>query len=229
MSNRNEDRLGLGLPTPSKDAAEPLDLAEKAMSLDFPAPTEFVDLPSKGKFYPQGHPLNGKESVEINFMTTKDEDILSSKLLLKKGKAIDKFIDHILVDKKIKSHDLLIGDKNAILIAARISGYGNIYEAGIVCEHCGEKFKHNFDLNKIVPVEGAIPEGETDIQKTPNNSFLVKLKKSKWVAEIRPLFGKDDTHKQMNSTRARFVYYKDFGKVTQETFLNDSEKKKAQK
>jgi hypothetical protein len=200
MSNRNEDRLGLGLPIPSKDSSEPTEVLEEVgMGLDFPAPTEYVNLPSEGKYYPEGHLLKGQESVEINFMTTKDEDILSSKLLLKKGKAVEKFVDHILTDKRLKSKDLLICDKNAILIAARISGYGNLYEAGVICQSCGEKFKHTFDLNEITHKEKKeiedVIEGE--------NTFLVTLPKTKWIVEIRPLFGKDEEKlfKSMELTR----------------------------
>ena len=86
-------------------------------------PTEFVELPSAGIGYADTHPLHQQDTVEIRFMTAKDEDILSSQTLLKKGIAIDRFVDNILVNKTINSSNLLIGDKNAILIAARVSGY----------------------------------------------------------------------------------------------------------
>ena len=57
-------------------------------------------------------------------MTAKDEDILTSRALLKKGLAVDRLLENIIVDKRIKTHSLLVGDKNAIIIAARITGYG---------------------------------------------------------------------------------------------------------
>ena len=71
--------------------------------MDFITPTQFVELPSEGKFYPVGHPLHNQETIEIRFMTAKDEDILTSRSLLKKGIAIDRLIANIIVDENIDS------------------------------------------------------------------------------------------------------------------------------
>ena len=67
--------------------------APRGGDMGFTVPTEFVELPSRGRLYPEGHPLHNKEEVEINFMTAKDEDILSSKTLLRKGIMLDRLID----------------------------------------------------------------------------------------------------------------------------------------
>jgi hypothetical protein len=93
-------------------------------------PTEVVDLPSKGLLYPEDHPLaSGK--VEIRYMTAKDEDILTSPNLIKQGVVLDKLIQNLIVDKSIKLGDMLTGDKNALLIAIRILGYGKDYAVEI--------------------------------------------------------------------------------------------------
>lgn len=92
----------------------------------FKFPTELVELPSKGLLYPEGNPLSSGK-VEIKYMTAKEEDILSNQNYLKQGTVIDKLLQSLLVTK-INYSDLLIGDKNAILIAARILGYGKDYE-----------------------------------------------------------------------------------------------------
>ena len=89
-------------------------------------PTEVVDLPSKGLLYPKDSPLSSGQ-IEIKYMTAKEEDILTSANLIKKGNVIEKLIESLIVDKSIKVDDLLIGDKNAVLIAARILGYGKEY------------------------------------------------------------------------------------------------------
>ena len=94
---------------------------------DYKFPTEFVDLPSKGHFYIDGHPLSSGK-VELKYMTAKEEDILTSQNLIKQGKVIDVLLQSLIVDKKIKLDDLLIGDKNAIMVAARILGYGKKYQ-----------------------------------------------------------------------------------------------------
>jgi hypothetical protein len=89
-------------------------------------PTEMVSLPSRGWFYDSKNPLASGE-IEIKYMTAKEEDILTSANLIKKGIVFDKLLQALIVDKKIKYDDLLIGDKNAIMIAARVLGYGKDY------------------------------------------------------------------------------------------------------
>ena len=115
--------------------------------LSFVVPTEFVVLPSRGKFYPADHPLHNKETIEIKYMTAKDEDILSSSALMKSGLLFDRLFESIIVEN-IDPKSLLISDRNAIMIAARASAYGNAYEAGIMCNNCGASQKFMFDLKK---------------------------------------------------------------------------------
>ena len=89
-------------------------------------PTETVELPSKGWLYPEDNPLSSGK-VEIKYMTAKEEDILSNQNYISQGTVIDKLLQSLIVTK-INYSDLLIGDKNAILVAARILGYGQDYE-----------------------------------------------------------------------------------------------------
>jgi len=96
MARNNEDRLGTKLPDMDSPAIEP---SKGAGGFSFTTPTEFVELPSKGQFYPEDHPLHNKEVVEIKFMTAKEEDILSSESLLRKGLAINRLVESVLVDK----------------------------------------------------------------------------------------------------------------------------------
>ena len=93
-------------------------------------PTEVVDLPSQGLLYPKDSPLSSG-TIEIKYMTAREEDILTSANLIKKGIVIDKLIEALIVDKSIKLDDMLLGDKNAILIASRILAYGKDYEVEI--------------------------------------------------------------------------------------------------
>jgi hypothetical protein len=119
--------------------------AHQPAPLAFSAPTEFVELPSRGEFYPEDHPFYKQEAIEIRFMTAKDEDILTSEALLKKNLAIDRLIENLVVED-IDTSSLLIGDRNAILIAARASAYGSDYEVTIRCEACSATAEANFDL-----------------------------------------------------------------------------------
>mgnify|MGYP001604905222 CR=1 FL=1 len=96
------------------------------MESKFSLPTETVDLPSKGLLYPEDSPLSSGK-VEMKYMTAKEEDILTNQNYIKNGTVIDKLLQSLIVSKDIKVNDLLIGDKNAIMIAARILSYGKDY------------------------------------------------------------------------------------------------------
>tara|TARA_R110000803_G_scaffold205984_1_gene272976 strand:- start:2140 stop:2877 length:738 start_codon:yes stop_codon:yes gene_type:complete len=92
---------------------------------EFKLPTEVVDLPSKGLVYPKDNPLS-EGKVEVKYMTAKEEDILTNQSYIKKGIVLDKLLESVIVSK-INLDDLIIGDKNAVLIASRILGYGSKY------------------------------------------------------------------------------------------------------
>ena len=93
--------------------------------MSFTLPTEMVDLPSKGLLYPESNPLSSGQ-VEIKYMTAKEEDILTNQNYISNGTVLDKLLKSLIVTN-INYNDLLIGDKNAIMIAARILGYGGEY------------------------------------------------------------------------------------------------------
>ena len=111
-------------------------------------PTEVIDLPSLGKVYPKDSPLaDGK--IELKYMTAKEEDILMSQNLIKKGVVIDKLLDSLIVTKNVKQTDLILGDKNAVLIASRILAYGPEYVAEVTNpKNPEETITHTFDLSK---------------------------------------------------------------------------------
>ena len=115
----------------------------------FEIPTEIVPLPSKGLVYSSEHALQGKDFVEINSMTAREEDILTSRALIKKGTVITQVIRSCITNKSIDVNSLLSGDKNALMIAIRITGYGSDYGVEIACPSCDEKFKNTFDLNEL--------------------------------------------------------------------------------
>ena len=93
-------------------------------------PTEVIDLPSLGKLYPKDSPL-AEGKIELKYMTTREEDILMSENLIKKGVVIDKLLDSLIVTPNIKQTDLILGDKNAVLVAARILAYGPEYNVEV--------------------------------------------------------------------------------------------------
>ncbi len=183
MIRKNEDRTG-----PKSTASDQVD---PASLLDFVTPTEFVELPSQGQGYPEGHPLHGEEMIEIKFMTAKDEDILTSRSLLKKGVALERLIKNLIVNKAISSKDLLIGDRNAIVIAARSSAYGHIYETKVTCPSCSEIQKNKFDLTMPVVHRGFESE-EYEYELKEDNCYHITTPYSKLDIGLRLLTGRDE-------------------------------------
>lgn len=110
-------------------------------------PTEVIDLPSRGYFYPEGHPLSSGK-IELKYMTAKEEDILASQNLIKQGVVLDKLLQSLIVTK-INYNDLLTIDKNAVFIAARILAYGKDYDVEITCPSCTEKTNMAIDLQEF--------------------------------------------------------------------------------
>ena len=140
---------------------------------DYKFPTEMVDLPSKGYFYANGHPLSSGK-VEVKYMTAKEEDILTSQNLIQQGLVIDKLLQSLIVDKSIKLDDMLIGDKNAIMVAARILGYGKNYEF----TYDGEE--HKVDLSTLNPIDldfSKFTKGKNEFNfKLPNSEREIVFK-----------------------------------------------------
>jgi len=111
-------------------------------------PTETIDLPSKGLFYPEGSPLRSGQ-IELHYMTAKHEDILTSTNLIQKGVVLDRLMDALIATKGVKSSDLLLGDLNAVMIAARILGYGKDYSVTIECPSCGQTIEQVVSLSEL--------------------------------------------------------------------------------
>ena len=155
------------------------------------ANTEFVELPSRGLFYPSNHPLNGQEVVEIRYMTARDEDILTSPTLLQKGLAIDKFIQNILVDQRIKVDSLLVGDKSAIMVAARITGYGPDYEVNVTCQECNSDSDFTFDLSDYQKYFNKFEVSE-EFEDLGNGNFSINLPNSGHDVVVRLLTSADE-------------------------------------
>ena len=146
-------------------------------------PSEIIDLPSEGKLYPKEHPCsNGK--IEIKYMTAKEEDILTSQNLIKKGVVVDTLLNSLILTNGVKIDDLLLGDKNAIMVAARILAYGPEYTCEVTNPKTGEAQTHTFNLADC-PFK-KLPKGITE------NSFEVTLPVSKKKIKFCILTGKEE-------------------------------------
>ena len=115
----------------------------------FEIPVEMIPLPSRGVAYPSDSPLHNCETVEVRAMTAREEDILTSRALIKKGTVISELIKSCLVDKRIDVSQLLSGDRNALMVALRVTGYGADYNVEVDCPACGVKSKQSFNLSEL--------------------------------------------------------------------------------
>ena len=142
-----------------------------------------VDLPSKGKLYPKGHPLK-EGKIELKYMTAREEDILTSANLITKGLVIEKLLDSLILTEGVKCDDLLIGDKNSVMVAARILAYGPEYEAQVTHPTTGQTATKTFNL------------ADCPFKKLPDdiseNKFEVELPISKKKITFKILTGKDE-------------------------------------
>lgn len=171
-----------------------------AQAPTYDVPVETVPLPSQGKVYPQGSPLCDKETVDIRSMTAREEDILTSRALIKKGTVMTELVRSCLHTPGVDVDSLLAGDRNAIMIAIRITGYGAEYNAEIQCKECGEKSEAAFNLSEL---------GIKNLSITPvepgQNLFEVDLPKSKAKVRFKFLTGYDENDILLEAERRKKV------------------------
>tara|TARA_R110000744_G_scaffold8526_2_gene28170 strand:- start:1965 stop:2693 length:729 start_codon:yes stop_codon:yes gene_type:complete len=147
---------------------------------EFKFPTEEVELPSKGIVYPKDHPLSSG-IIEIKYMTAKEEDILSNQSFIQKGTVLDKLLSSLIVNKKIDINDFIVGDKNAVFVAARVLGYGKDYEVTI------KNQSYTLDLSTLEN-----KEFDTEGLEQGKNEFPYTLESSNTAITYKILTGKDE-------------------------------------
>jgi hypothetical protein len=180
----SEERIQLGQPPAPTSPTDP-----RPGESGYVPPVDSVPLPSKGKIYPVESPLFQADTVDIRSMTARDEDILSSKALLRSGRALGSLMQACVLNKSIDVDQMIAGDRNALLVAIRITGYGKEYPVEVQCqnEECGEKFKHTFDLTKLE----IKPLGEEPVSPG-KNEFSFELPVSKKRCIFKLLTGADE-------------------------------------
>lgn len=147
---------------------------------EFKFPSETVELPSRGLVYPESNPLSSG-TVEMKYMTAKEEDILTNQNYIKDGTVLDRLLKSLILSK-INYEDLIVGDKNAIMVAARILGYGKDY----TFNYEGEEV--TVDLTTL----DSRYIDESSIIEKGVNKFKFKMPSSETEIEFKLLTGKDD-------------------------------------
>jgi hypothetical protein len=149
------------------------------MENKFKMPTEIVELPSQGLVYPESSPLSSGK-VEMKYMTAREEDILTNKALIEKGTVLDELVKSLIVSD-VDYEDLIVGDKNAILVASRVLGYGSEY-----------KFMWGGDEQVVDLATIENKTLDTKLFKKGVNEFEFKLPHSGMDITFKLLTGKDE-------------------------------------
>ena len=164
----------------------------------FEVPVESVPLPSKGVIYSEGGSLFGKDTVDIKPMTAKEEDILTSRAYIKNGTVLTKLLSSCIIDKSVNPDKLISGDRNALLVSLRITGYGAEYDVEVDCPECSTKSKQSFDLSQL-----EIKRLEVEPISLGQNLFEVKLPVTKKNVRVKFLTGEDERDMMITSERRK--------------------------
>jgi len=184
----NQDRLGVAQDT--NESISPSVIQSAGGDFSFVATNDIVELPSKGLHYPEGHSLHENPVIELKQMTAKEEDILTNQSYIKQGVVVERLLHSLLVDKSLNLDDLLIGDKNALLVQIRISAYGAEYPVQTLCRSCLNTQDVTFDLDECVSYREA-SFGE-EAQQNDDGTFTIAMPKSKATVQLRFITSNDE-------------------------------------
>lgn len=182
MAGKNPDPKLQKVAETMADQNIPQNLLSQMVDNEFQAITDTVSLPSKGVFY-----QNKQASIKVKHLTAEDENILTSPELIRNGKVLDVLLENAIVDGSLSAEEMLVGDRNAVLLFLRKEGYGDSYPVKMPCPNCGETFKEEV----LISVLGS---KELEIEPDSEGLFDATLPKTKWKIKFRLLTGKDEAY-----------------------------------
>lgn len=185
--------------TVQKQPYEPMD---KETDTDLMISYETISLPSKGIFY-----KNGIKEVDVEYMTSKDEDLLTTPSLIDKGTAINRLLKRKIKTKGLSVDDLLPGDKSAIILFLRTSSYGSDYTVEVQDPRTGEYFKEKVDLLKLVPKEVTELPDE-------NGHFSVEIPMRKKMVKFRLLTVGEEEQIRKNAEALKEQYNEEYAEYS---------------
>ena len=215
MTEREQNTIfSGGAQAPSTPGIQVQTLAEKAkQEFGVELAVELAPLPSLGKVYPSSSPLHNESSVGITAMTAYHEDILANQALHKKGTVITELLKASLADKRIDPKQMLLADRNALLVTIRAKGYGNEYLVKYTCAECGESHNHEFNLERL-------PVKTLDIEPVVagTNEFAFTLPTLNKVVHFKYLTGADEEDMTTTMQRQKKLGLTADGSVTRALF-----------
>ena len=143
---------------------------QQTQEVQFQAPFDVIPLPSKGLLYP-----GQQGNVKVEYMTAMDENILTSPNLIKSGKVLDILLERKVKESPVPFDQLLVGDRNAIMIWLRATGYGEMYPVKLTDPSSGVEFETEIDLSALKTKE--LPENAEPDEKGEFSFLLPRSKK----------------------------------------------------
>jgi hypothetical protein len=199
--SRNSRRITSASPTAvaPQPTSPKIQTSNNPFGISFVVPTEVVELPSGGNFYHEESTLHGKATLEIKQMTAKEEEILTSVSFIEDGSLLDRLLASILIDTSVDPQELLQGDREALVYAARRISYGPEYGVKQTCEKCGEETVFIYDLSKFKITS---PDASGAILDVDSGLYSIELPQSKIKVSLRHLTTKDQAYLDEQETRA---------------------------
>lgn len=176
---RNEVFSSSGATIPRRDVMKE--------DFDYVIPVATVPVPSQGKIYSEESGMHGLTEISIKAMTAREEDILTSRALIKKGTVITELLKSCISTPGVDPDKMIAGDRNAVMISLRITGYGPMYSAEIHCAECGEKVETDFNLAAL-----QIKNLKIDPVQAGQNLFEFMLPVSKKKVQFKYLTGEEE-------------------------------------
>lgn len=105
---------------------------------------DVIPLPSNGECYP--HHIG---RLPVAFLTASDENIIASPNMYRDGKVIDVILERKILDKRVKVSELCQGDRDAIILWLRATGYGSKFPIVATHPETGKKYNLDVDLATI--------------------------------------------------------------------------------
>lgn len=197
MTENSSSKQILGVPDAVLKA-----MSDTSKKTETKYPTDVIPLPTRGWFYPIGHPLSSGQ-IELKQMTAKEEDLLANQQLIKNGKVLDKLLESLVINKSIKTEEILIPDKNAIFISIRRLAYGDEYPVNVTCPSLGCSA-----TNKVVVNLSTIENKPFNFDNYPagENSFIFKLPHSGITLTYKLLNQIDEQSIEAELTQLKKLY-----------------------
>ena len=180
--NRNQEQPKINNHQQATSVNPNISLPKEYIDTEFQVPTDEIELPSEGIFYP-----NKQKTVTVKYLTAEEENILTTPELIQNGRVLDVLLEQAIIDKNLRPDNMISGDRNKVLLSLRASGYGDDYTFKTKCPQCKADYKQTIKISTL-------SDRKLDIMPDLNGEFEIDLPKMRLNLKFRLLNGKDEVY-----------------------------------